>query len=601
MRYATYSATGRDSQVQSDGDQGFIGLDLKSDPPVVQPGFLNRGENTRLRTGVAKMRDGTDVPAYFNPDWFGARFVGSGIYSSPNDTVVVPPKTFVDRGELMLIAEYGKTYVTALKWGAAPQQIPITYNDGKEHPFTNDPVSFVQAFDKVVMLQSPRNKPLVWDGLAGGFIEFAPPVPGDPAVNIPNSFFGEPFDARVLYYGSSDTFYMSEPLEYGLYDPALGAIRINAGKNDKLVRIFGFNPPQSIVIFGRRTIYLYSNFAVDPSLAVLQQINGEYGIAANRCAVQVGADVYFLSNPGGIFRVSQFLQQLSTKPEALSDPIRPIIERINWNAILNASAASLAEYVYFAVPLDDSQYPNAILVGNTTTGNWESAPDSRLDPNCFITNLLVSNYANSRRLFGVDGNSHRVYLLDEGTIDRTCNNPVVENPIPYVIQTRGYGGSDPILVDSMKSFRSLGVSVRTVAPSITLTSIVDGYNEEKNLTPTPITKSNTKFYPWGSRPYNYGTDDPTQPKREDYSPVYPGEFTGQDFESLALGRVDTLPAVNDLSEPSAGVMQTSLERRNLKQIGRWASIRVECNQGRCDVLSMKLDMLQKRNNVRVAA
>jgi hypothetical protein len=283
-------------------------------------------------------------------------------------------------------------------------------------------------------------------------------------------------------------------------------------------------------------------------------------------------------------------------PKPVSQPIQPIIDRINWaSPLINICSAVLyGEYVHFTVPLDDDILPRHRIIYNATTDSWESV-DTWIDTELTIQRLLITNYQGSRRLFGVNYLFGRIYLMDEGIMDRTEVDR--ENWIRDTIETRGYGNSIGGGPGSFKSFRRMTVGLKTANPSVTITSIVDGAYEEKVLTPTPITKDPTQFYVWGHKSFNDTTDDPTEQKRKDYSLISLG-YAAQDFESMDQGPILNLPPTDFQVDTT---LTESMERRTIRQLGRWCALRIENTQGQCNVIGAGVDGIDSKNFVRVAA
>ncbi len=131
-----------------------------------------------------------------------------------------------------------------------------------------------------------------------------------------------------------------------------------------------------------------------------------------------------------------------------------------------------------------------------------------------------------------------------------------------------------------------------------MTAISDGYNEEKLVTPEPITRSRLKFYPHDHADFNVGAGDPNEQLREDYSTGNDGNFACQDYESLSVGPVDAIPGT---PIPVAAPKQQALERVPLRQNGRWCSLRIENAQGACDVLAIGIDSVPVLDTVRRVA
>jgi hypothetical protein len=127
--------------------------------------------------------------------------------------------------------------------------------------------------------------------------------------------------------------------------------------------------------------------------------------------------------------------------------------------------------------------------------------------------------------------------------------------------------------------------------------VTDGFNEEKNLTPTALTKSRTRFYQHGHADFNVLTDDPNEQKRQDYSIIDLDNFVGDDFEDLPEGPITFIPGS---SPPVIGNQQESLERFLVRSFGRWCALRVENNNGSCEVTSAGVESTSAMNTGKVA-
>jgi hypothetical protein len=160
-----YSANGNsDTPWQMDGDPAFRGVDMLHDRGILEPGYLARSINKRLRDGAAKTRPGTTLPGDFNP-LFEGPIVGAQVYNNPNGS------------EVMLVATTGATYVWALQFGRDPIQIALAGGE----TIGNYTVEFCQAFDKVLLLRRPILLPTTVNPSCS--FAFTPDVTGDITVS----------------------------------------------------------------------------------------------------------------------------------------------------------------------------------------------------------------------------------------------------------------------------------------------------------------------------------------------------------------------------------------------------------------------------------
>src|SRR5581483_5377947 len=207
---------------------------------------------------------------------------------------------------------------------------------------------------------------------------------------------------------------------------------------------------------------------------------------------------------------------------------------------------------------------------------WESAPDWWDDPDFRIARLHTTLYDGKLELFGIDYARKNVHLMYKGTDDEIAGNL---RPVKDLIETRGYTLGDPSV---WKRFARVNVGLRTYDPNAVVTALSDGYNEEKQL--ATVTKNRLRFYMHGRGLFNPATDDPTEPRREDYS-IAENKYATEDFEELPDGQMLFMPGTSIVN---SGVKQQSLERFQVRQNGRWCSIRIANSSGQCDVLGVSV-------------
>jgi hypothetical protein len=586
-RYKSY--TQKDSQWMLDGDNGWKGIDMLHEPGTVPQGYLCKSENTRLLDGACRKRPGTGYPGDFNPG-FPNTIVGSGIYSNPNGA------------EVMLVATAGATYVWLLVFGKDPVKINYSATEissGRNNGY--GAVEFVQSFDKVLLLRRPFQSgqtDLYWDGDITHTWQTVT-LSAEGLNLIPWTWHGEPFQDRVLLYSAylgtrdaRDSLFMTDVNDYSSYDKAIATFRINSGEADLITRVMGYFKGAAI-IFMYKSVHMLENFTIDPMLTSQRVLSPRLGSAANKMPLLIGQEVYFASEPGGIYALSEVqTESISVEPLPVSLKIDPVIRRINWPT-LHAYGCSnkLGPYAFFAVPLGTvTNGNNAILVLNTTTREWEAAPDWWNDDSFRIHALHVTLYNGVRTLFGVDYVGAKVYVLYQGIEDEINGDSI---PVPYLMETRGYVAGDPA---GFKRFQRAIIGVSTYDPAAQVTSITDGYNEEKEL--GEITKDRSRFYVHGHKAFDPSMDDPTEPKREDYATIDESRFAAEDFEALPDGPLPFIPPTPLVFN---GVMQQSLERFRIRQNGRWSKIRVENDSGICDVIGVGVEAIPAQETLKVVA
>ena len=572
-----------------DGDSSFSGVDMTRSRELLAPGTLALAQNVRMRTGAARQRLGTVRPSDFNPI-FANRIIGSCVFQDPNGN------------EQLLVAPASVNYTVNLRYGKDPVQIPydvsLSTNNG------TGGIEFCQAFDKLLLIRRPLSadnpNTLVWDGdNTHKWQQLALSATGLKVA--PNSWNAEPFQDRVLYYTAlfpssptRDTWYMSDIEDYTSYDPVFQVFRTNSGESDYITRIMQYYE-SSVLIFKSNTIHQSTLLPQFPVAMQHRALTLRLGSIGNKMPLEIGGDIIFLSQPGGFYRLTQVIQEnIIALPVALSEPIQPVIDNLQWGVTgLFGCSSSVDNYGFFGVALGVSATRcNAVLVINTQTNKWESVPDTWADPAFGFEALHVTNYNGVKRLFAIDYKNGVVYLMYEGIGDDLKSGYF---KVPYKIETRGYTANDPV---SFKRFLRATVSISTSAPRINVTALSDGVNEEKVLTPDPITKDRTKFYTHGHKRFDVTTDSLTEELREDYSNPLSEEVAIEDFEQYIVGPVTSL-IETDL--PIAQDKQESTERLLVRDTGRHMSLRIENTEGVCDVLAVSIEASRSMNTIRTAA
>lgn len=557
-RYSTAQTT--PTAPAQEGDPFFDRVNEKEERSSLPPGTLAKSVNKRLRRKKAECREGTWPPVFSNIA-APTSIRGFGVYSNPNGD------------EVLLVAGLNEVYV--IKDGSYPTTIAVDSSLASS-------VEFVQAHDKVIIFQGLLKRQLMWDGVdSKGFKQITKSNPADTSTKlIPKAITAEHVSDRLVIISGRNTVIATDILDYTSYDAALEEFFINRDSGDGLVRIFNY--AKGIVIcFGSRSTALLLNFEDDPTLATIELLNSHLGLAGRKAVEMLGGDVLFLSDPGGIYRIAQsFESRLQAIPLPVTDPIQPLIDRINWKAATGAVAKANGEYVYFAVPIDGSKVNNCMIVFNGATDIIEGYDTW---PSPFqIDDLAVTLYQGERRLFALDKNAKRIYLMYEGKSDFIYDpgtETTTEHPIADLIETRGFQspGYNPASrsydYSTRRDFKNVEIGLSTWAPSLTVTELTEAANDERPLNSNPITKSRTEYYTFGRKNFDLtnANDDWDLPGREDYSMII--DDTGFD--------------------PGSGIdfdrKQNCTLRFATKARGRYVSYRIEGNGGQSDVLGVLME------------
>tara|TARA_X000001382_G_scaffold130658_2_gene126326 strand:+ start:957 stop:3167 length:2211 start_codon:yes stop_codon:yes gene_type:complete len=422
MRDHRNYSTNDDPQIP-DGDNGFIGVNMRTSPHLLQPGYVSLAKNARFRNGIAEPRKGTfpvtwtnvtnalEWPIEWNQgdiNWeqniqgnFGKVF-GIGVWNDPmgSDWILVASST--DNSTIQIYRVRPGNNAVQVKC-SVPLTVPETlYQDTN----TEDAYWFSQAFDKCILSRGDSLSHLVLSDFEIGFVE-APQASGSGGTeNIPNSKTTLSFQNRLLVPHKpvggykADHVAVSDILSYTEYDPVYASFKINQGDSDNIQRLYPFND-QTVVVFKDTSIYAVSGLIGDWSAnATLDLVTTEYGLVGPRSIANTGSDLWFLSARGVVSLRQTEQNKLQGVSEPVSTPMQPVIDRIDMPiANKTACAAYWQNRYYLSVPLDGSQKNNAVLVYDFVNKAWAGYDEGSA---IRIKYFFVADHHGSEQLFFVD-------------------------------------------------------------------------------------------------------------------------------------------------------------------------------------------------------
>lgn len=618
-----------DDPWQIDGDRFFIGYNEKLHRSNLPEGFVAKSINKRFTNGTAMPRKGATMPRG-NRFWYRSdntiKFIGSFVYNNPNgqERLILVPAS----------VHYGTQGISAYNI-ATDSYLTIGFPPGVVFS-PNWEVQFAQGFDKLVVLvtgwtngnNTHLTNGMFWDGNEVTHLLQPFQLSPDPELQIiPPSRWAWPVSNRIAYVGNYlppldnppfsmngavyDHVLLSDVGDYANMDPILGDFRINTGEADHVHTVIPY-AYDTLIIFMHRSIHLLSNFSIDFTLATQEVLTAYMGCGSINSPIQVGQEVYFMSEKLGVFKLTEVLEKrLMSRPLPVSDAIQPVIDRINWRMQDKICSAAQDNYLFFAVPLDGSNVSNCILVFNTTTGNWETIDVFDI-PMFAIDKLLAVHVDDVRKVIAIqNGPPALVYLLYEGESDQTVFDVVNQNNrythIDDLIETRGYGYSTEGGPTGYRNFRRASIVLQTVNPDTKVTAVTEGENEEKILRES-ITKDPRKWYIHGRPDFDPTSDSATAPKREDYTPFAGAteHYDWQDFSLIAENdvienQIPPLPTPDPNGARPPIPPQTSRERMPIRMIDRWLSLRVENTQGLCTIESTSVESIEAKRYAGAAA
>ena len=287
------------------------------------------GVGTLLGSGGGGITIGTGIV-----DW--GTIYGLGTYTDPF--------TFK---RYMIVASSSGVYYTS------PNNIPYPIALPSGISITA-PVTFTQAFNKLLMHRGPLLSTLELTAVHRSWTEVLQSSSGDGTETIPQSERSVFFQNRLFVPFGEDEIAVSDFNDYTRYRPVFQEFKINQGSPDHLVTIHKFNDI-TLIAFKESSIYAINNIYGDLSAAQLDEVTNQFGLVAAKSVAQVGKDLWFLSHQGVMSLTQTEENRLKSVVLPVSEPVQPLIERINWRYASGAVAAYWDNKYYLAVPLDDAE------------------------------------------------------------------------------------------------------------------------------------------------------------------------------------------------------------------------------------------------------
>jgi len=396
-------------ELVKDGDAGFVGLNSRDNPSSLPAGVVSKSENYRFDRGVARPRKGLERLS--TVEFSGTEIYGSTTYVDVNGVETI---VFVTGTEL-----YKYTSVSGLS-------APVAFPAG-ETITTSDGCTLCQGMDKLFITRGHLKRPLMWD-MALSIT--ALPTTTTAGHEFPNCtdlmYYGNRFIAQGKYHSEPnnirrrDSVCVSNYLDYTDWD-VLDSFTFNNGGNDEVIGVAPWTLNE-FTVFMRNSIF-YVNIGVGryatgdalDATCFIKTLVTDIGCIAKKSIVQANGGVIFLSDYG-VYMMnptqvgSNESMRLLTNAQPMSAPVDDIILRINKTYAHRAVAAYWNNRYYLAVPIDNSQKNNVVLVYNFILNAWESVDTypAAID----IFNFAIAKLDTQRRLFIIDSNEG-LFLTEE--------------------------------------------------------------------------------------------------------------------------------------------------------------------------------------------
>jgi hypothetical protein len=207
-----------------------------------------------------------------------------------------------------------------------------------------------------------------------------------------------------------DEILLSDIFDGNTYDVLQNQLKVTASIADYVKWVHPFTDDNAVV-FNRNSIHLLSGISGSLSDVSLKEITREAGLVARASVVTIGNRIFFLSDNGVYATEFGDLYNLRGAGLPLSDPIDPIIKRINPDYADNAVACYHNNRYYLAVPLDDSTVNDTILVYNLLNQEWESV-DTVSETGWDVANLISTGAGGVNKLYAVNLNGG-IHILED--------------------------------------------------------------------------------------------------------------------------------------------------------------------------------------------
>ena len=402
--------------IAEDGDLAWTGMDMRA-PPLVQPGFASSAKNMRVEDGVYWPRKGLFTPtwtryasgdfpyrsSYLRNDdaaWTAAYATtyGSCIFSDPNSS-----------GDTWLVRVCGSAllFFRETEIGRI-----IDFGPGLT---VSGPVIIFQNFNTLVINRGGTESSLVWSGSFDALVtELVPSSIASGYAAVPPASYGLAWRERSVLLCDRDNLVLSRIADSTQYDTTDGIFYVNKGAGDTLRAAVPIGA-RSLLVLKSQSLHVFSATLGDLTDARLDVQAVEIRFDSPKTAVSADNKVWWLDRRG--VRTAEVAQIEGDNKirlqidSTISDKIRPLVNRINWQYASLFSAAVTTDRIYFAVALDTQTTPQTLLVWNRVFNEWESY-DQWNSTLGFSVQSLIAGYEwlKEPRLFAISSTGYAACL-----------------------------------------------------------------------------------------------------------------------------------------------------------------------------------------------
>lgn len=235
--------------------------------------------------------------------------------------------------------------------------------------YANNAIWDFSTFNNICIAVNGENEPQKYSGGANAEDLGGSPPSGASCVEV--------FKNRVFMAGSTSNptklsySALSNPEDWTTVDDA-GWIEIGLNDGQKIIGLKAFF--DVLIIFKEHSIYVLSGSSGNPvsdDYFSVGSINSSIGAVSNRSIVQVGNDIYFLSDKG-IFNLKGVQSYGDLNVSNISFKIQPLIDELNKSALSKSLAINDSEEdrIWFFVPKGSSSQNDTILIYDYMLDAW---------------------------------------------------------------------------------------------------------------------------------------------------------------------------------------------------------------------------------------
>jgi len=194
----------------------------------------------------------------------------------------------------------------------------------------------------------------------------SPPPQGlQTIINAGNRLFG------VGSGANRNTLYASDILDPSVWD-LTNSVVVNGDDGDEITAIVPYFENR-IIVFKRRRIF---QITIPPDMTsaadwTISIISNNIGCVAGASAIQVGADIFFLSDDGIRSLIRSASDDFTSVGLPISEVVKDVIQEINTAQIGISTAAYYDNRYFLAVPTAANNFNDTILVYNTILSAFE--------------------------------------------------------------------------------------------------------------------------------------------------------------------------------------------------------------------------------------